>query len=75
MLLGLLVGEDNTCTKTMTGIYKANNIPGYCTTHVGKGTTETWDTPWTTDPSQPEVTIDLSGIYGTNPTAASSTKP
>lgn len=69
---GMLVGENNTCTEVKTGVYKTSFMPEYCTAHLKAGVT--------TDPSNPEggsttptTTLDLSGIYGTNPTTTTTT--
>ena len=48
----------------MTGVYKANNIPGFCDVHKGSNSTTPGEDPAVTDPMGPEVTIDLTPIYG-----------
>ena len=34
---GLLVGPDNNCPSTLVGVYKPENVPGYCTEHLKEG--------------------------------------
>ena len=58
---GMLAGDN--CSSTMVGVYKASNIPGYCTTHGGGSPSDTGSG----GESGTEVTIDLNEIYG-NPT-------
>lgn len=64
---GLLVGEGNTCPNTMIGVYKPDNMPGYCTEHgtaIGAPSTDPSGTTGTTTPTTAPVTIDLNEIYG-----------
>ncbi len=78
---GLLCGDGNTCPDTMVGVYKADNIPGYCTAHGtasgGVMTTTEGDGSGTTVETTAPVTIDLNEIYRntTAPSAASTTAP
>lgn len=71
---GLLCGEGNTCPETMIGVYKPDNIPGYCTAH---GTPQGGVTGTTnpngvgdgiTGETTAQVTIDLDEIYRTTTT-------
>lgn len=71
---GMLVGENNTCTAKKTGVYKTSFMPGFCTEHVKEGTTTTPDGGVIGGESTTTgTTLDLSEIYGTNPTTTTTT--
>lgn len=68
---GMLVGDNNTCTAKKTGVYKTSFMPDFCNEHVLAGTSSTPDGGTTpSDSTTPTTTLDLSEIYGTNPTAS-----